>query len=415
MRDHQAQFNASNIGESPDHRNRPMAASAVVQASDWRFALDCLLEETLGEVMDAPDLVVLFASSTWSAEYDELLQEAHTRSRASCLVGSSSHGAIANDTSVENAPSMAMLALWLPGATLTPVRLHQSMLDVLDDPELWHEMYGLPHAETRGWIMFADPYRMDAQETVCRLRTLYPGTPMVGALASPTQADRRTWVFLDDHVYDEGGVALAISGPYGLRVVVSQGGDPIGQPWTITGVERNLITSISNRPATEVMRETIASLPEADRVSSERNLLLGFPMSEYQDVFCRGDFVVRGLLGIDEERGALMVGSIPRIGQTVQFQRRDGASSSLDLQQTLVDARAMVGEDQVVGGILCTCKGRGRKMFGTSDHDAALLRCAFGEMPFAGLFSLGEIGPVAGVTALNGFAASVGLIVHRPE
>lgn len=392
-----------------------MAASAVVQALDWRFALDAVLEETLEGGARPPDLVVLFVSSSWSADYDELLQEAHSRSRAGCLIGSSSHGAIANDTSVESEPSMAMLALWLPGAELTPVRLHQSMLDVLDDPELWHELYGLSREKTQGWILFADPYRMDAQETVCRLRNLYPDTPMIGALASTTMADRKTWVFLDDHAYDEGGVALAISGPYDLHVVVSQGGEPIGQPWTITGVERNLITSISNRPATEVMRETVASLPEAEREAVERNLLLGFPMSEYQETFYRGDFVVRGLLGIDEARGALMVGSIPRTGQTVQFQRRDAASSSLDLQQTLVDARAMVGEDRVVGGILCTCKGRGRKMFGTSDHDAAHLRSAFGDMPFAGSFSLGEIGPVAGVTALNGFAASVGLIVHRPE
>lgn len=415
MRMHQTHAHVANSGGSVYQQPGPMARSAVAQAPDWRSALDFVLEETLGNVSAPPDLVVLFVSTSWSDDYDALLGEAFSRSRSSCLVGSSCHGAIANGMSVEYQPSLAMLAFWLPGAELMPVRLHQSMLDVMDDADLWHDMYGLPQEETRGWVLFADPYRMDAQETVQRLRQLYPKTPMVGALASTTETDRRTWVFLDDHVYDEGAVALAISGPYDLRVVISQGGDPIGEPWTITGVDRNLITSISNRPATDVMRETIETMPEAEQAYVARNLLLGFPMSEYQETFSRGDFVVRGLLGIDEDRGALVAGSIPRVGQTVQFQLRDAVSSSLDLQQTLVDARALVSQDYLVGGILCTCKGRGRAMFGTSNHDAAALRSAFSEMPFAGLFSLGEIGPVAGVPALNGFAASVGLIVHRVE
>jgi small ligand-binding sensory domain FIST len=135
-------------------------------------------------------------------------------------------------------------------------------------------------------------------------------------------------------------------------------------------------------------------------------------MDEYQDEFFRGDFVIRGLLGVDEERGALVAGSIPRNGQTVQFQLREAAGSSLDLQQVLIDARALVGDSEVVAGLMCTCRGRGAAMFGRSDHDACAVQGVFRDLPLAGMFSFGEIGPVRGVPALNGFAMSLGLIVH---
>lgn len=394
---------------------RPAAAASVVENSDWRSAIDVLIYETVSPHETSPDLVILFASSAFADDYPELVREVYQRTGTGCLLGSSSRGAIAGRTSVECEPAISLLALWLPGVTLTPVRLHQAMLDVFDDPDAEQAFYGPALEETRGWLVFADPFRMDAQDALIRLRERYPNVPMVGALSSTMASDRRVWVFFDDQVYDEGGVAVAIGGPYALEAVVSQGADPIGKPWTITGVDRNLITSISNRRAVDVMRDVIDSYPVDQRARVQDNLTLGFPMDEYQDEFYRGDFVIRGLIGIDEELGALAIGSIPRPGQSVQFHLLDPASSSLDLQQVLIDARALVGDDEVVAGLMCTCRGRGAAVYGRADHDASAVQGVFRNLPLVGMFSFGEIGPVRGVPALNAFAMSLGLIVHRPE
>ena len=396
-------------------RAAPRAAAAVVQSPDWRLAVDVVLHETLETASTSPDLVVLFASSDFAPVYPELLREIYARSGAGCLVGGSSGGVLANAAGTESDACLAMMALWLPGATLTPVRLHQAMLDVLDDPESWLALHGPPPEETRALLLFADPFRLDVQETVVRLAARYPGIPLMGGAASASGQERCVWIFLDDQVYDEGGVALVIGGPYDLRIVVSQGADPIGQPWTVTGVDRNRITTISNRPAAEVMRETIASLPAGERAGIERHLLVGFPIDEYQEHFHRGDFVVRGMLGMDEERGALIVGSIPRLGQTIQFQRRDARNATLDLQQTLVDARAMVAGETLVAGVLCTCKGRGSAMFGRAGHDAVAVQSAFRGLPVVGMSAWGEIGPVRGRTVLNSFSAVLGLLTYRPK
>jgi DNA gyrase subunit B len=53
--------------------------------------------------------------------------------------------------------------------------------------------------------------------------------------------------------FTEGGVGLSVGGSVALASVISQGCTPIGETWTITRVDKNLIHSIGNRPAYEVL------------------------------------------------------------------------------------------------------------------------------------------------------------------
>jgi small ligand-binding sensory domain FIST len=387
------------------------ARSIVVRHDNWRVALDEALRYVLQDRQDGPDLLVMFASTVWSDEYDELVGEAFRGSHTRCLVGCSARGVICGDDSRETMPGISLLALWLPDAEITPVRLHQATQDVVAEPDLWFGLHDLQPETIGGWMLFAEPYRMDVQETLTHLRERYPGTPIVGALTSTHRTDRRMWVFLDDHVYDEGGVALALGKPYGLEVVVSQGGSPVGEPWTITGVDQNKITTISNRPAIDVLRDTMATLDTDE--DDDPPILIGFPMSEYQDSFTHGDFVVRGIMGVDVETGSIVVGSIPRVGQTVQFHLREPRAAAIDQAATLAGLREKLPDSEAIAGLLCTCKGRGTSMFGCEDYDAMAVRRVFPDLPFAGMFSLAEIGPVGGVPALNGFAMSLGVITRR--
>ena len=67
----------------------------------------------------------------------------------------------------------------------------------------------------------------------------------------------------------------------------------------------------------------------------------------------------------------------------------------------------------LVGGLLFACNGRGIGLFGASDHDARAVSNHFGEIPLAGFFCNGEIGPVAGRPFVHGFTASLALIVPK--
>jgi small ligand-binding sensory domain FIST len=65
--------------------------------------------------------------------------------------------------------------------------------------------------------------------------------------------------------------------------------------------------------------------------------------------------------------------------------------------------------------LLFTCNGRGTRLFDRADHDAGLIRDVWGDIPLAGFFAQGEIGPVGGRNFLHGFTASVALFAGRTE
>ena len=54
-----------------------------------------------------------------------------------------------------------------------------------------------------------------------------------------------------------------------------------------------------------------------------------------------------------------------------------------------------------------TCNGRGMHLFAEPDHDAGVVEELLGDVPLAGAFCAGEIGPIGGRNFLHGFTASV--------
>lgn len=387
---------------SGSHIQNALARSGISFAPDWNIAVDEALADVMTEGDDAPDLVVTFISAAWSDSYPEIV--ARIRQETGCLnlIGSSSSGIIAGACCHESAPGISLMAMWLPAANFTPRYINGI-------PTSWPWGDEVNKDDVNGIIMFSDPYRTDAQLTLIGLRDSAPGIPLIGSLASTARTDRRSWVFLNDRIYPEGAVALTMEGPYDLLVRVSQGGTPIGEMWTMTCVDHNHLNSISNRPALDVMNDTL-NLPE-NRDLTVSDLMIGLPMDEYQDEFFREDFVARGILDTDPETGAILVGGIPRQGQSVQFLKRDTRLASEDLELRLQYFRDL--DRPIIGGILSTCKGRGTAMFGRNDHDAAAVAHALPDVPVVGLYSLGELAPVRGVPAYNAFAAALGVIVAR--
>ncbi len=389
------------------------AESAIGTGADWREALGAAVSQLpmLGE--GGVDLALLFASPEYASAYGDLIGAARSATGARNLIGCSGQGVIGRDREVEDEPAIALLAFSLPGADLRALRLTQA--DVADeaDPPAWL-LDAPPPGATNAWLIFADPFSFDAEALLQTLwRTYGAATPLIGGLASGHPRRRGTHVFLDGEAFDGGAVALAIGGPYGVKTVVSQGAEPIGETWTITAAQGNYIETIGMRPALEVLAETLHALPEETRERASRNLLVGLAMNEYKDEFRRGDFLIRNLLGVDQQTGTIAVGAVPSVGQTLQFQMRDPTAADDDLVQLLRRAREELGGLEPVGALLCSCNGRGIGLFGRPDHDARTLSEQLGPLPVAGFFCNGEIGPIGGRPFVHGFTASIALIVPK--
>jgi len=109
----------------------------------------------------------------------------------------------------------------------------------------------------------------------------------------------------------------------------------------------------------------------------------------------QGDFIIRGLLGADPSSGAIEIGQAMPVDATVQFHVRDAVSAGKDLRLA-VERAAAEAPGRPVGALLFACNTRGRRMFGTADHEPLTISELLGGIPLAGSFAAGEIegGPV---------------------
>jgi small ligand-binding sensory domain FIST len=235
---------------------------------------------------------------------------------------------------------------------------------------------------------------------------VFPGVPTVGGLASGGLRGDSAIVFHEREVI-EGGVVMGFAGGVNLHTLVSQGCRPIGEPFTITGAEGHLVTSLGSRPAFDVLDKTYGALPPEDKALAQGNLFVGLAMSEYVEEYKTGDFLIRNLIGGDPQAGVLAVGALPRVGQTLQFQLRDRMSADADLRQmlTCVPLRGF----NPFASLVFSCTGRGRHLFGERHHDARVIHETIGEHPSAGFFCNGEIGPVGGRNFIHGYSVAVAL------
>ena len=160
--------------------------------------------------------------------------------------------------------------------------------------------------------------------------------------------------------------------------------------------------------------ETLEALPDEDRQLFQRGAFVGRAIDAARKTFRSSDLLVRSILGLDPRRHALAIADDElRAGSTIQLMVRDATSASAELQSTL-ELAGLESFGEAVGGLLFTCGGRGRGMFGGPDHDAARIEALFGPgFPLAGFSAGGEIGPIGGEPFLHGFTASSAFFVPR--
>ena len=258
-----------------------------------------------------------------------------------------------------------------------------------------------------------DPFHLHSDQWLESWNLAYAPLPMLGGLAAGAIGEHQSYLFLNGETYSDGLIAVSVGGAVAIGCRISQGCTPIGDTWTITKAEKNLILEIANQSAFEVLSQTFSNLPEVVRERSKGNLFLGLVYDEYKEEFRRGDFLIRNLVGADPKSGAIAAAAFPRAGQTVQFQLRDAHAADEDLIVSLEHAKSDLAGNKIYGGCLFSCRGRGQGLFGVPNHDATLIQEKLGPFPLAGFFCNGEIGPIGARSYLHGYTASLALFVEK--
>ena len=372
------------------------------------------VEELRGR-LDAPQvsLGLVFMSPKFFPQAKQVLEILRVHARIPLLAGCSSQGLIVGGEEVEENGGLILGLYALPGAELKAFHFTQEEVEEANGPGYWPMETGIEPTQTNGWLVFIDPFHLDSESWLRGWNEAYAPLPVLGGLGSGELSEQQTQVYFNGDVFEEGGVAISVAGDVKLAGMTSQGCTPIGDTWTLTRVEQNIIHEIGNRPAYEVLAETFGKLPPEEQKKARGNLFIGLVVNEYLDEFHRGDFLIRNLLGADPRSGSIAVGALPRLGQTVQFQRRSAAAATQDMEELLTRAKTQLGAATIYGGCLCSCNGRGKGLFGRPNHDAQLVQQRLGPMGLAGFFCNGEIGPVGEKSFLHGYTASLALFVKK--
>lgn len=356
-------------------------------------------------------LGLVFLSSKFFPDAEQVLEILRVHAQIPLLAGCSGGGLVANAEEIENAGGLVLALYSLPGAKLKGIHFTQEQVDAAEGENFWSVETGIAPKDVNGWLAFIDPFHLEPEGWLRSWNKNYAALPVYGGLASSSEPLAQ--VYLDGKVYEDGGVAIAIGGDVALAGVISQGCTPIGEAWTLTRVEQNLIRHIGNRPAYEVLSDTVQKLSPEEQKKAQGNLHIGLVVNEYLEEFHRGDFLVRNLIGGDPNSGVLVVGTVPRMGQTIQFQRRDAASASEEMNEMLALEKTRLATTEIYGGCLFCCNGRGKNLFGRPSHDSELVQAHFGPTGLAGFFCNGELGPVGDKNFVHGFTASLALFVKK--
>ncbi|MFB9894907.1 FIST signal transduction protein [Planobispora takensis] len=384
-------------------------ADGLAVGSDLVAAAESAVGQALSGLSGSPDLVCFFVCGDDPDDVSRAGLRAMSMAPGAAVVGCSSTGVIGDGQGVEVVPSVSAWAATLEGARLTTFALDSLRAD---DQFV---VVGLPerNPDDRVAILLADPYTFPTDGFVERSGEVLGDLPLVGGLANALQGRDAVRLFADGKVYTEGAVGVLLGGEVNVSTVVSQGCRPIGPSMTVTEVEDNLLLELAGQPALARLEEIVSALDEEDRDLVASGLQIGLAMNEYAERHEHGDFLIRGVLGIDPDREGVAIGDIVEVGRTVRFQVRDAATADEDLYELLDAHREQFG--RVDGALLFSCNGRGSAMFGTADHDTMAVSDTLGPIGVAGFFAAGEIGPVGSQNHVHGFTACLLVFSSQPS
>ncbi|MBT5471029.1 MAG: hypothetical protein HOK41_10545 [Nitrospina sp.] len=385
--------------------------SALSKQTDIDAAIQEATEEAVRQLgNDQADLTVIFIAPQYKDFYDKVPDIINRYLKPGLLFGCSGGGIIGNGEEVEQQAAFSITCAKMPGVKIQPFYSETKELPDQDtSPTVWREWLDVNIEDQPHFIFLADPFSFRGDEFLAGVDFAYPNSKKVGGLASGAQALGGNALYLGDKIYDNGLIGIALSGDIEVDTIVAQGCRPIGEPMKITGCQDTLLKELDGKPTLEVLQELNETLSDSDKKLLQTSLFLGIEMDPMKDDPKQGDFLIRNLMGVDRESGALAIGALLRTGQLVQFHLRDKKMSAEDLDVMLTRYLSQGNAENASGALLFSCLGRGKYLYGEANHDTNMFRNKLGEIPLGGFFCNGEIGPVGKTTFLHGYTSSFGI------
>jgi len=356
------------------------AASALVrEIPDGRAAAAAALRQAAARLEAPPSGAIVFATPQYRTDAEAILGVFRDAGCAS-VVGGCASGVLSDEGEAESGRAVAVLLV-------AGVDLRSFHSDAVSD------MRGLlPPGDVR--VILPDPARVDLAD----LMKVHDGggefQSLVGGALSGGSEKSGHFQFAGDRVAEGGITGFTLSGVSHV-LGIAHGCRPIGRPLVVTRCHGHIVMSLAGRAPMELLREALEAHQKGEG-GSGGPVLAGLAMDSAKSPLGRGDFVVRNLLAVQSEQGAVLaVGTPVRVGQTLVFHLMDRASATEDMREMVAGVKQEL-KSAPAFALYFNCRGRGKNLFGETDHDVLEIRTALGNLPMIGFFGNAEFAPAAG-------------------
>src|SRR5919202_1652712 len=358
--------------------------------------------------VDRPDFVFMFAS----IGYDQrsLVRAVRETTGGAPLTGCSAEGTINGDDADESNFSVLVTAI-----SSEELRWHNGLARGLleDDSRAVGKRVAqdlLPHlsADTLGLFVFPDG-RLDFGVARDNLDNFFAGLegnlsddrflPLWGGGANNHYGymEDPTYQYCDDEVIS-GGVSYALlSGKARAGWAISHACIPIGGERIVTRSEGSVIYEIDGKPAVEVLKEYLpegALTDERDWMDYAISLALCFKAPRYMK---DEEYVSLGVPAVRMADGSIALQREVQEGTSVWFSSRDKEKIATGLDRMAHQIKDQLGDAQPKLVLQFECTTRGKTMLREQEklHFLRQLRQSVApDAPWAGFYTIGEIGPV---------------------
>ena len=339
------------------------------------------------------DLAIVFATINYQTEYEQLYQAVLANSSCDELIGCSGMSVLTSGGEFEEEPAIAVMVLRSEQLSAVPFsaqgtesevgeQIQESIQSALQDDSLL--------------IIFPDIRAVNPAELVKQIGSDGAALPVVGAAVSGDATGAQMYHWKDAQATEGGATGVLLSGNFNTEIGVAQGCQPIGKPREVTKVDGQVIFELDGEPALENFKGTLQLLTQDDIRRSGGTVFVGIAMDDTNKNPTRGDFLIRNLVGISEEHAALAISEEVKVGQLVQFHLRNPAAAAEEIEAIVAQLAEKTREQSPAFGLYFNCLGRGKGLYGVTNHDINIIQEQFPGLPVIGFFGNSEFAPIGG-------------------
>ncbi len=397
------------------------AGSGLSSNPDSATAAREAIEEAMAEAkLDAASLVFLFTTPGHLSRWPEVVAAVAEGTSGARVVGCTGFGVLTAQGEIERTPGISVLAVGdaPPAAPFLVEGLGDAPAECgraigrAAKKELGD---ALSHENPPLVVIMPDSYHLQADALFEGIHEeLGEEAIIVGGGAAEDGSAGRTFQFLDGQMQTNAVSGVVFAGAPRRFIGISQAYLPVGEPRLITRAEENVVWEISGERAYDAFAEAAGPEWMENIQFAAMNLFIGIPGDPDKVMLDHGEYIVRPIVGADEERGIIALPTPVNTGQAITFAKRDGSRAREDLRTMLEKGSRRFGAteeaDARAFGLYFNCAGRGSSLYGEKEVDAMAIREKMRGLPVAGFFTGSEIAPIGKIDHLHQYSGVLVLL-----